>query len=484
MADALLTPVARRFVAAMARAIAPDAGRLDRRFRKMLCARGYNAAQIRALLAITPAAASRLRRLSQFLEQVRYNGRRLAKLNVRPAKVDEALREFGGLLDSLLGERFQPAREQLYLSTTLELGSAYYQVREAEAQAFFDLVRAEAESTSLDGLMQRFARILTRTFRAGAGHLLLLDRPASGKLARPLYIERGQPEERLLAVSELRGRHASYWSFPMGQVALLQFGFAVPYPWLPRELALLNAVAERCQEAIEKARLEAENRRLEAEARQAEEDERRRIGRELHDEAGQLLLLLRLELEMMERQAPAEMRPRVAEARRIAERTVDEIRRIVAALSPAVLERLGLKAALRQLGARFRRLHPAGLRLRISGVWEDLPRQTQEVIYRVSQESLQNIAKHSQATHVNLSLREADKSIRLSVADNGAGFSVEAAAGKPMSFGLAGMQERARLLGGQLNVCSQPGRGVAVRLVLPKGSATVVVHGKNTHTLN
>ena len=484
MTDALLTAAARRFVAALARAVAPDAGRLDRRFRQMLRARGHNAAQIRAFLAITPAAASRLRSLSQFLEHVQYNGRRLAKLNVQPAAVDEVLREFDGLLDSLLEDRFQPAREQLYLSTTLELSRAYYQVREEEAQAFFGLVRAQAESTSLDDLLERFVRILTSTFRARAGHLLLLDRPAIGKLAKPLYIERGKPDERLLAVSELRGRYASYWSFPMGQVALLQFGFAVRYPWLPRELDLLNAAAERCQGAIEKARLEAENRRLEAVARQAEEDERRRIGRELHDEAGQLLLLLRLELEMMERQAPHKMRPLVAEARRIAERTVDEIRRIVAALSPAVLERLGLEAALRQLGARFRKLHPAGLRLRISGCWEVLPRQTLEVIYRVSQESLQNIAKHSQATHVNLSLREADKSIRLSVADNGAGFSAEAAAGKPMSFGLAGMRERARLLGGTLNVCGRQGKGVAVELVLPKDSATAVVHGKNTRTLN
>jgi signal transduction histidine kinase len=79
---------------------------------------------------------------------------------------------------------------------------------------------------------------------------------------------------------------------------------------------------------------------------------------------------------------------------------------------------------------------------------------------------------------------EADKSIRLSVTDNGTGFSAEAAPGKPMSFGLAGMQERARLLGGKLNVCSRPGKGVAVRLVLPKDAATVVVHGKNTRTLN
>src|ERR1035438_1809319 len=112
---ALLTPAARRFVAAMARAIAPDAGRLDRRFRQMLRARGYHAAEIRALLAITPAAASRLRSLSQFLEQVQYNGRRLAKLNVPPAAVSEVLRELAGPLAPVLAGNFEPAREQLQL---------------------------------------------------------------------------------------------------------------------------------------------------------------------------------------------------------------------------------------------------------------------------------------------------------------------------------------------------------------------------------
>src|ERR1035441_949179 len=84
--------------------------------------------------------------------------------------------------------------------------------------------------------------------------------------------------------------------------------------------------------------------RLEAKAWRAEEEERRRIGRELHDEAGQSLLALRLQLEMMERDAGAEMRARLAEARGIAEHTVNELRRIVAALSPSVLERLGLEA--------------------------------------------------------------------------------------------------------------------------------------------
>ena len=144
-----------------------------------------------------------------------------------------------------------------------------------------------------------------------------------------------------------------------------QFGFAVKYPWLPRELALLEAAAERVRGAAERHRLESENLRLEAEARRAEEEERRRVGRELHDEAGQSLLLLRLQLEMMERDAPPALRSQLGAARGVAETAITEIRRIVSALSPAVLERLGLAAALRHLGARFGKMHSAAIALRI-----------------------------------------------------------------------------------------------------------------------
>jgi signal transduction histidine kinase len=477
MTDPLLTAAARRYVARMTSAIAPLADRLDRRYRTFLRQRGYAPAQARAFLAITPAAASRFPSLSPFLEQVEYNGRRLAKLNVEPGEANEILKAFGPLLDAVLPGQFEPAREQLHLATVLRLNQAFYQVREAEAQAFFGLYRAEIEAQGLDDLLRRFVGILTRTFRARTGRLLLLDRPPSAQLTRPLYIERGQTREELIADPKMRGQFASYWSFPMRSAALLQFGFDVSYPWLPRELTLLQAVAERCHEAIQKTRMEAEMRRLEAEARQAEEEERRRIGRELHDEAGQSMLALRLQLEMAERDADAEMRPRLAEARGIAEHTVDELRRIVAALSPGALDRLGLKASLRQLTVRFGKMHTAAVRIRVTGNWEGLPQRFQEVIYRVAQESLQNIAKHSQATRVNILLQSTDKSTRLSVSDNGAGFAKEAALSKPMSFGLAGMRERASLLGGGLTIRSVPGKGVAVMLELPQYSAAGTHHG-------
>ena len=478
------TPAARRYIWRMLRALRPAAARVERRCRTWLRGRPYDEAQIRALLAIQPSAARRLRSLNEFLEQVDYHGRRLAKLNVPPSEVGEVLRELGGILDAELAGQFEPAREQLELATILALDRAYYQVREGESQTFFGLYRAEREAADLDDLLRRFVGILTQAFRARAGRLLLLDEPVAGKLARPLYIERGQAEERLVADPKMRGRYGSYWSYPIGSVALIQLAFPVAYPWLPRELALLVAMAERCREAIERSRMELDMRRISAQARRAEEEERRRISRELHDEAGQSMLALRLQLEILEQEAPAPLRKKLGEARAMVERTVDELRRIVAALSPAVLERLGLGRAVRHLAARFGKLSQARLRTRISVSLGGIPRESQEVIYRVAQESLQNIAKHSQATHVNLSLLAADKKIRLSVADDGAGFCAEAALRKPMSFGLAGMRERAALLGGTLVVSSVPGKGTKVVLELPQTSARVASNVKDSSILN
>ena len=468
--DSLYTTGARRHLRLLLGAIRPLADPLERGFRALLRQRPYDGAQIRAFLGITPAAASRLRTLDQFREQVEYHGRRLARLNLPLPEVCETLAEFGELLGTALAGGYAPAREQLYLVTRLALNQAYYQVREAESQAFFGLYHAEAEAVGIDDLLARLVAVLTRTFRARSGRLHLLAAPPAGKLAHPLYIQHGGRQEGLIACPTMRGAHASYWSFPIRSVALLQLGFAVPYPWLPRELAMLHAAGARCFEAMERVRMQGEVRRLEAEARRAEEAERRRIGRDLHDQAGQSLVLLRLQLEMMEKDAPPGLGQRLAQARLIAERTVAELRATIAALSPAVVERLGLEPALRQLAARFGKQQSGGVRLRISPGVAALSLEAQEVIYRVAKEAMRNVSKHSQASSVKLLLTSADKGIRLSIQDNGVGFSPETARGKPLSFGLAGMQERAELLGGTLVLRSTPGKGATVILELPRAS--------------
>jgi signal transduction histidine kinase len=470
LTDAIFPRAARRHIALLGLAMKPALGRLDRSFRALLRENGYGAGQIRSLVAITPGAAARLRSLREFLEQVEYNGCRLAKMNVQPAEIHDALRQFRALLEPELEGRYAPAREQLRIGTLLTLENAFYQVRESEAQTFFGLYHAEAEATSLPDMLQRFVHVLMRTFGARAGRLMPLGAPLSGHLARPLYIRRGDGDQSLIADPAMRGRYASCWSYPVRPESVLQFGFDVAYPWLPRELALLDAVAVRCQEAIERVRLAEEIRHLAAEAREAEEDERRRIGRDLHDEAGQSLLLLRLQLDVLAREVPAALVARLKEARETAGHTVTELRRIVAALGPAALDHLGLEGSLHHLASRFRKMHSAQLRCRIAAFPGKLPRQAEEVIYRVAQESLQNIAKHSHATHVNLSLRAADRSIRLGVSDNGAGFGADTAETKPMSFGMAGMRERAALLGGTLAVRSAPGKGASVVLRLPLDS--------------
>jgi signal transduction histidine kinase len=199
---------------------------------------------------------------------------------------------------------------------------------------------------------------------------------------------------------------------------------------------------------------EEQVRRLAERMLQVEEMERRRISRELHDEAGQSMLCIRLQLEMIEESLEPEdgkLKGKLQETRDLTERTILEIRRLIAALSPAVLEQLGLGAALRQLVSRFSRVHPARVKLALSRMGK-VPKKTEVIVYRLVQECMNNVGKHSQATHVNISIESADGVLRLNVEDDGVGFEVEEALSRRDSYGLAGLRERVALLGGKFYV--------------------------------
>jgi two-component system sensor histidine kinase DegS len=174
-------------------------------------------------------------------------------------------------------------------------------------------------------------------------------------------------------------------------------------------------------------------------------------------------------MELLEQSLPesqVDTRRRLREARDLTERTILEMRRLIAALSPAVLEQLGLGAALRQLVARFQRVHPIDVKLSLTRLG-GLPHRIEVIVYRLVQECFNNIGKHSQATTVNVSVNTADGVLRLNVEDNGVGFVVEEAFARRDSFGLSGMRERVALLGGSFRVSSFPrasglkGKGLA-----------------------
>jgi signal transduction histidine kinase len=511
----MFPPALEEPLAAFARLLKPHVGRLDvcftRRLKGAPATRHYTTLQRKALFCITSGGAARLlaagRPLADFFEQVAYNSRRLAKLNISPGEVVEALREYDRLADPLLANRyarqaraFEAAREQLHFCTVLAVNNAYYQVRESETQAFYGLLRAEMDAVSVEDLLRRFIGTLTRAFRAQAGRLIPILEPPQlearllKRLSRPRYIRAGSLEEELIVDAGMRGLYQSYWSIPFFSGARLagvtQFGFPTPYNWLPRELDLLEAFAERCLRAAERTRLlqelaarEEQVRALAGHLMQAEEEERRRISRELHDEAGQSLLFLRLQLELLEKAAPPELQAWLGDARGVAEGIIVEIRRLIAALSPSVLEQLGLAAAVRQLSVRFRKLYALKLQLRLEPPKVRLPLQAEATLYRVVQECYQNIAKHSRASRVNVSLTSTDRSLELSIEDDGVGFDVDAAAEQRQSFGLKGMRERIALLGGRLEIRSRPGHGTAVVVQLPipspSGSSMEGEYGKN-----
>lgn len=495
----------------------PHADKIDRRFLNRLRALEFHPKQRIALAAITPGAAARILANGQpplkFIEQVEYNGRRLAKLNLPPSAILEALQEYDKLLSPLLASltpkedsNFQWVREQLHFCVILTLNNAYYQVREAETQAFYELFRIELESRNLEELLRRFLESLVHVCRADAGRLYMLNEDASvwdlragtpkpgqfavpnrpgliKKLSKPRHLNGDSHSAGVLLDASWHRRFQSCWSIPLaadGRTAgVMQFGFSKTYEWLPREQELLAAAAERCLMAAEKARLmedlaqrEEQVRHLAEHMLHVEEMERRRISRELHDEAGQSLLCIRLQIELIEQSLPeqgGEWRAKLCEVRDLTERTILEMRRLISALSPAVLEQLGLGAALRQLVNRFRRLHPLRVRLQLSKMGV-LPQQLEIISYRLVQECFNNIGKHSSANHVNISLASADGKLKLAVEDNGVGFNVQEALAKRESFGLSGMRERVALLGGEFHVESRTEgtkRGTKISIELP-----------------
>jgi two-component system, NarL family, sensor histidine kinase UhpB len=215
------------------------------------------------------------------------------------------------------------------------------------------------------------------------------------------------------------------------------------------------------------ARLERERRESGRLMLSAQERERVRLARELHDEIGQSLTGLMLEIDHIVRQAPPETAAQLAATRETARRLSDEVRTIVRRLRPEALEDLGLRSALSSLARGFTAQAEVSL---VHGIDPDLPALDPEVelvIYRVAQEALTNVARHSGATRVLFRLRRTEEGVRLLVADDGAGLRDS----RPRS-GQQGMLERALLIDADLQLGPSELGGAEVRLDVPVGEAS------------
>lgn len=267
--------------------------------------------------------------------------------------------------------------------------------------------------------------------------------------------------------------------------ALVLYNFSDEQAFGERHVPILQALADQAATAIENARLytavqekEAERTALLEQVIQAQEEERLRVAREIHDELGQLLTRLSINLKMCEKQITAEP-PQAAQTlaatQALVWQTIEQAHCLIVELRPTLLDELGLEAALSE--ELKTRLSPLGIEtaLQVEGAPNRLGASVEITVFRIAQEAISNIARHAHATHARLSLQADDNGLQVLIEDDGVGLREDwrDAADGHRPLGLLGMQERTALLSGTLTIEPRPPHGTRVLLRVPRhGNAT------------
>ncbi len=237
------------------------------------------------------------------------------------------------------------------------------------------------------------------------------------------------------------------------------------------EQKIADLQAERLKESQQREAMRGELfRRVVA----AQEAERQRMARDLHDETGQSLTAIGLGLRGLESRLsrdPKQAATTLHELQTLTADSLKELQRLMTDLRPSHLDDLGLSAALRWYSGRIEERYPLHLKLDISGYEQPIDEAARIATFRIIQEALNNILKHAEAKNVSIDLEFEEKGLRVSVRDDGCGFDLQRVAriqssSRP-SLGLAGMQERAALLGGTVSIQSRPGQGTSVEAFIP-----------------
>jgi signal transduction histidine kinase len=245
----------------------------------------------------------------------------------------------------------------------------------------------------------------------------------------------------------------------------------------PLVLTLGLEITERKQMEEALRQSEASLRHLASQLLTIQEQERTRISRELHDELGQSLMVLKMKMRAIQRQRAGD-HTILADCQEVLDNLdglVENVRRIARDLSPYILADLGLETALHRLLEEFSKHYQITLDLsgNLAGLNQAFPAAHQIHIYRIFQEWLTNIGKHSGASTLRMTVTRGEGEVSFLLEDNGRGFDLEAvqeSAASSKGIGLATLGERARLLGGELSIASEPGKGTRISLVLPTRS--------------
>lgn len=205
----------------------------------------------------------------------------------------------------------------------------------------------------------------------------------------------------------------------------------------------------------------------------AQEDERARLSRELHDEIGQVLTALEIGIERLIHVLPTdelEALEQLQKMRALTDQAIIDLRRMITALRPGVLDELGLIAALDWISAHM--LSPLGVnvRLQVEGMDGRLPNEIETVLFRIAQEAMSNVVRHSQAKNLVIRLEKGSDQVTMTLSDDGQGLDLTRttpASDSTRGLGLAGMRERASLVRGQVSIESSAGKGTTVQVIIP-----------------
>lgn len=328
-------------------------------------------------------------------------------------------------------------------------------------------------------------RMALRSAQAKPPELILLDVRMPGmdgyELCQRLKAEPATRDIPIIFLSALRDTGDKVRGFSLGAVDYIAKPFQ-PEEVLARvhthielrrlQTKLEDKVAERTEQLRHSEQELRDSRsRLQELAgflQTVREEERTAIARELHDELGQALTALRIDLGWLKRQCSplgSSVTARASDAHALVERTIDALRRIAEGLRPGMLDVLGLAAALEHLCSQFAERTGIACQLKLEPEEFDLDEGPAITVFRLIQEALTNVARHAKASQIEIEVHETEDNIHIDIRDNGIGLNpVQSKQG----FGLLGMRERVSMLGGRIDIASGASQGVHIVATLPR----------------